>query len=161
MRRWNEIFTLCELEDKSGFFQPQTWILEKNWTFRCRNLMKPLNFQTFRFGAVDSSFGVLQVPMVLNQLPQARVFDAFLRFSTVDVGGPFLSAEDALRQSAALPESYLWVASLQGCYLRTQVESVEVMPGQVWVSRKRELARIISKGTLLFLGQITSNHVFF
>ena len=55
-------------------------------------------------------------------LEPATTGAGFRRFSTlaVDVGVPFLSAEDALRQSAALPESYLWVASLQGCDRNSQ-----------------------------------------
>ena len=136
--------------------------------------MKPLNFQTFRFGAVDSSFGVLQVPMVLNQLPQARVFDAFLR-SLLMSGCPFCRP----RMHYDKVQLYLRVTSgLLHCRdvieILSAIEKILTHPHTFvpkwnrWKSClgrfgsvERELARIISKGTLLFLGQITSNHVFF
>jgi hypothetical protein len=136
--------------------------------------MKPLNFQTFRFGAVDSSFGVLQVPMVLNQLPQARVFDAFLR-SLLMSGCPFCRP----RMHYDKVQLYLRVTSgLLHCRdvieILSAIEKILTHPHTFvpkwnrWKSClgrfgsvERELARIISKGMLLFLGQITSNHVFF
>ena len=134
-----------------GFFQPQTWILEKKLDFQVQKSDETIEFPNIQVWCCGL---ILWCTAGAHGLEPATTGAGFRRFSTlaVDVGVPFLSAEDALRQSAALPESYLWVASLQGCdrnsqchrenphtssHFRTQVESVEVMPGQVWVSRKR------------------------